>query len=426
MLRFLLSFLLLLLLPSTGMKAQEATASVPFDTLGQEMKRRLDAITTDELLQRSQLGLYVYDLAADRSLYTYGHRQRMRPASTMKVITAIVALDKLGGDYRYHTRFYTTAPLDSIVRGHLIIHGGFDPLFSHDDLGAIISILRNAGVRRIEGNILLDLSMKDANLMGWGWCWDDNTVPLNPLLYRGEDHFIIQLEKVLAEAGITLEGNIHEGVVTGDAELLLIRTHSIQQVLVPMMKRSDNLFAESLFYQIAASAGKLYAGRSEAVKVMEDFVRKIGLSPDHYQFADGSGLSLYNYVSPELLVAALRYAYRHEAVFNSLVPSLPVMGRDGTLRKRCLNSSAQNRVWAKTGTVDGVSSLAGYATAPNGHLLAFAIINQGIAKAAIGRRFQNRVCKALTAPYNALIPAPVDNSDEDEDEALPTDTLAAA
>ena len=119
MLRFLLSFLLLLLLSSTGMKAQEATASVPFDTLGQEMKRRLDAITTDELLQRSQLGLYVYDLTADRPLYTYGHRQRMRPASTMKVITAIVALDKLGGDYRYHTRFYTTAPLDSIVRGHL-------------------------------------------------------------------------------------------------------------------------------------------------------------------------------------------------------------------------------------------------------------------------------------------------------------------
>ena len=68
MLRFLLSFLLLLLLPSTGMKAQEATVSVPFDTLGQEMKRRLDAITTDELLQRSQLGLYVYDLTADRPL----------------------------------------------------------------------------------------------------------------------------------------------------------------------------------------------------------------------------------------------------------------------------------------------------------------------------------------------------------------------
>ena len=192
------------------------------------------------------------------------------------------------------------------------------------------------------------------------------------------------------------------------------------------MKRSDNLFAESLFYQIAASAGKLYAGRSEAVKVMEDFVRKIGLSPDHYQFADGSGLSLYNYVSPELLVAALRYAYRHEAVFNSLVPSLPMMGRDGTLRRRCLNSSAQNRVWAKTGTVDGVSSLAGYATAPNGHLLAFAIINQGVSKASIGRRFQNRVCKALTAPYNAINPVPIDNNDDEGEEALPTDSLTAA
>lgn len=120
------SFLLFFLFHLSSMAAHHTT-SVSIDTLGQEMKRRLDAITTDELLQRSQLGLYVYDLTADRPLYTYGHRQRMRPASTMKVITAIVALDKLGGDYRYHTRFYTTAPLDSIVRGHLIIHGGFDP-----------------------------------------------------------------------------------------------------------------------------------------------------------------------------------------------------------------------------------------------------------------------------------------------------------
>lgn len=426
MLRLFLSFLLLLLLPSTGMKAQEAVAPTPFDTLGQEMKQRLDGLTADELFQSTQLGLYVYDLTADRPLYAHGHRQRMRPASTMKVLTAIVALDKLGGDYRYHTRFYTTAPLDSIVRGHLIIHGGFDPLFSHDDLGAMVSTLRNAGVRRIEGNILLDLSMKDAHLMGWGWCWDDNTVPLNPLLYRGEDRFIIQLEQALSQAGITLAGNIHEGVVTGDAELLVIRTHSIDQVLVPMMKRSDNLFAESLFYQIAASGGKLYAGRAEAVKVMEQFVRKLGLNPAHYQFADGSGLSLYNYVTPELLVAALRYAYRHEAVFTSLLPSLPIMGRDGTLRKRCLHSSAQNRVWAKTGTVDGVSSLAGYATAPNGHLLAFAIINQGVAKAATGRRFQNRVCKALTAPYGPIHITPTDSIDEEEDSSLPTDTLAAS
>ena len=78
------------------------------------------------------------------------------------------------------------------------------------------------------------------------------------------------------------------------------------------------------------------------------------------------------------------------------------MGRDGTLKNRCKGSSAQDRVHAKTGTVTGVSSLAGYATAPNGHQLAFAIINQGIRHTSTGRNFQDRICKALTQPLDLL------------------------
>jgi D-alanyl-D-alanine carboxypeptidase/D-alanyl-D-alanine-endopeptidase (penicillin-binding protein 4) len=77
------------------------------------------------------------------------------------------------------------------------------------------------------------------------------------------------------------------------------------------------------------------------------------------------------------------------------MPALPVAGVDGTLKSRMQNTLAQGNVRAKTGTLTGISSLAGYCTAPNGHELAFAIINQGILDKTTGKAFQDRVCQVL-------------------------------
>ena len=99
-----------------------------------------------------------------------------------------------------------------------------------------------------------------------------------------------------------------------------------------------------------------------------------------------------------ILVATLRAAWRDESVFAALRPALPVMGVDGTLEKRCRHTAAQGHVWAKTGTVNGVSTLSGYALAPDGHYLAFSIMNQGLLRGREGRDFQDKVCIALTTP----------------------------
>ena len=68
---------------------------------------------------------------------------------------------------------------------------------------------------------------------------------------------------------------------------------------------------------------------------------------------------------------------------------------DGTLQKRMAGTEAESNVRAKTGTVTGISSLAGYLTTAGGHVLAFAIINQGIGSSAMGRTFQDKVCLEL-------------------------------
>ena len=92
----------------------------------------------------------------------------------------------------------------------------------------------------------------------------------------------------------------------------------------------------------------------------------------------------------------LAFAYTDEALRRHLLPALPIAGEDGTLARRLRGTKAQGNVRAKTGTVEGVSTLAGYCTAPNGHTLCFAIMNQGIRRTSTGRNFQDRVCRALT------------------------------
>ena len=99
-----------------------------------------------------------------------------------------------------------------------------------------------------------------------------------------------------------------------------------------------------------------------------------------------------------MLIEFLKYAHRQPRIYNHLQPTLPVAGVDGTLSDRMRDANTRGKVWAKTGTVTGVSSLAGYCQAPNGHLLCFAIINQGVMHGKNARRFQDKVCDALCLP----------------------------
>ena len=129
--------------------------------------------------------------------------------------------------------------------------------------------------------------------------------------------------------------------------------------------------------------------------MIDSLITRLGLEPKDYLIADGSGLSLYNYVTPELLVTLLNHAQHNEQIRQYLLPCLPIAGVDGTLKKRMTGTRAQGNVMAKTGTVEGVSSLSGYLTAANGHLISFSIINQGIVRTRTGHNFQDQVCLIL-------------------------------
>lgn len=362
----------------------------------QQMQARLDSMMRDPMLDYTQLGLMVWDLTDDCQLFGMNQQQLLRPASTMKLVTAITALDCLGTNYHYTTSIlYKGDITDHTLQGDLYCVGGLDPSFSDTDLDAFAQSVKEQGIDTICGSIIADNTLKDTLKWGDGWCWDDDNPILRPLLVNRKDNFLMQFIDALSRHDIVLKDiTIKEGKADEEATLLSQHKSSIDQILLRMMKDSDNLYAESLYYQIAAQRnhpGKaLYAQRQEKA-----LIERTGLNSSRYKLADGSGLSLYNYISAECLLRLLRYAYQHKPIYKHLLPSLPIAGEDGTLKKRMIDTHAEGNVQAKTGTLTGIISLAGYCSASNGHRLCFAIINQGALSAKAARNFQDKICDIL-------------------------------
>lgn len=360
---------------------------------------KIDKLLESRMFQTSTVGIEVYDLTADSIIYRHNERQSLRPASTMKMINAVATLDALGGSYQFKTQLKYTGKVDScVLHGNLYCKGGLDPRFNNDDMRAFVESIKQMGIDTINGNIYADITLKDEKLWGEGWCWDDDNPNLSPLLISGKNLFMNRFCAELSRAGIVLKGDTLRQAAPYDAKTICTRTHSIDQILMRMMKKSDNLYAEALFYQLAASMGQRHATAKMGRQQVNKLITKLGCRPSDYYIADGSGLSLYNYVSADLEVRFLRYAYENENIYNHLLPAMPIAGVDGTLQKRMRSGFAHGNVKAKTGTVTGVSALSGYCTAANGHYLCFSIINQGVRKAAIGRNFQDKVCEILCHP----------------------------
>lgn len=362
------------------------------------LRIKLDSLLRDPLFETTQLGMMVWDLDADTALYQHQARQLLRPASTMKLVTAITALDRLGTGYEYQTRFYYTGTIaDSVLTGNIYCVGGFDPSLTQDDVAVMVESIRQAGIRGIRGGIVADKQMKELLDYGEGWCWDDDNPMLIALTIGRKDIFLPTFLKELERQGVDVSEAhlIDNGMMPNGARHLSTYRHSIDAILTRMLKDSDNFYAESMFYQTAASSGRRPARASDARTLTKQFVKRLGLGGNPYKIADGSGLSLYNYVSAELLVTLLRYAYSHQDIFDHLLPALPIAGVDGTLKKRMTAGNTSGNVMAKTGTLTGISSLAGYLTTADGRQLCFAVINQGVMRNKDGRDFQDRVCSVL-------------------------------
>jgi D-alanyl-D-alanine carboxypeptidase/D-alanyl-D-alanine-endopeptidase (penicillin-binding protein 4) len=133
------------------------------------------------------------------------------------------------------------------------------------------------------------------------------------------------------------------------------------------------------------------------VEAVRRRLEALGLDTSDARIVDGSGLSRRNRVSARLLVGALRTARDSFGVGPEVMASLPIAGGDGTLSERAEGAAA--RVRAKTGLLDGVSTLSGYAERPDGRVVAFAILVNGFEHGAgAAMAAVDRFAEALVAP----------------------------
>lgn len=178
---------------------------------------------------------------------------------------------------------------------------------------------------------------------------------------------------------------------------LAVKKRPITELVLPALKNSDNLSAESLFLQMGhkLSHPEPTSFQWGARRLSMYLQRKIDARADDFRIADGSGLSLYNYVSPYILTQILGRIYRHPELYPIFKSSLPQAGVDGTLSRRMLGTKAEGRVFAKTGTVTGVSSLAGYVEKADGTCYVFAVLVNGVLKASDARKLQDDICALL-------------------------------
>ena len=183
----------------------------------------------------------------------------------------------------------------------------------------------------------------------------------------------------LKARGITVDGAIRFARTPAKALLVTsLPSPSLDRMISLMNHESINHYAELLWRDAARGTDRAMLGSAEnASATLQDFlVRQVGATAGAVVATDGSGLSVLDRVTPRSLVQLLAHA--HAAPWGGAFhASLPVAGESELLRHRMRTTPAQGNLHAKTGTTDDVIGLAGYVTAENGEILAFAFLYNG-------------------------------------------------
>lgn len=141
----------------------------------------IDKYIKQYLPSSSEVGIAVYNLSKDQLIYEHNANKLARPASTLKLLTAITALE-------YHVQpletslWYNGVIKENVLYGDLYVIGGLNPEFGEVELDEFISQIKKLSVSRIKGNIYGDISLKDSLYWGEGWAWDDNPSSYQPYI----------------------------------------------------------------------------------------------------------------------------------------------------------------------------------------------------------------------------------------------------
>lgn len=196
----------------------------------------------------------------------------------------------------------------------------------------------------------------------------------------------INLKAFLKQRGIQVVGKVRSGRVPESTDLISsIESKNLSYILSDMNKFSNNFVAEMLTKNLAVSEGKTSVSLKQGVDVIRSELAKIGLSSKDIEIENPSGFTRNNKFSAHSLNKVLLAMKNDFSMFPTILESLPIAGIDGTLKKRMKDSAGQGFVRAKTGFLNGVVALAGYAGRKDGTIMTFSFLYNGPRDEAIVR-----------------------------------------
>lgn len=361
-----------------------------------ELSAKLDSICLPIKNAGIKISCLVHHADYNKELYALDPEISMIPASITKIVTGAVAYAKLGANYSIPTIVYTDDNdiKDGIINGNLYLKGFGDPDLNSGDLQTLAGEITKRGIKEITGNIVADESYFDNNYYGLSGIYKGDTGPsywpyvtaLSLDKSSGALSAGNSLSFALTGLGVSVQGTVISGVTPTGAKEVAQISHSIYDVLAYMLKESDNHSAITIFKLLGAKYKSTPAGLVEGQDVINSFLSELGVDRYSFEILEGSGLTRYNKVNAEMYIKLLKYMYDDRFTFDFFMNSLSIAGKDGTLRRRMIGTDAEGNVYAKTGTINSVSSLSGYVIDKDNEILIFYIVMNGFGRNAIEMR----------------------------------------
>jgi D-alanyl-D-alanine carboxypeptidase/D-alanyl-D-alanine-endopeptidase (penicillin-binding protein 4) len=377
------------------------------------------------------IGYLLIDLASGQELAELNPDLPLIPASTVKLATAVVALDVLGAEHRFRTELLINGRVErGVLRGDLILRGSGDPALDVADLLGLAVRLGSSGIRQVDGRFLIDdtalprfseieptqppqapynasvgalsLAFNRVHLAWWGGGRIDvaSLPPLHEarfegappgrlppggieLLSSGQESVVWRVadrgrrrqvtelpvkdpglhagyvfRQLAGAQGISLMPPLRGAAPAGAAVLAVHESAPLRYLVHDMLLYSNNVMAELVGLTAAQRLGNVWGGLDVAGDLLLRHLTTLLPEVDWRGAALGnlSGLDGMARLTPRQLAAIARYGWQREA----MPALLPGGGWSGTLTRRFTGTGEALRVWAKTGTLNYGSALAGY------------------------------------------------------------------
>jgi len=338
---------------------------------------------------KSHLENYVLRFAGDPSFSTedlddlLSHLPKTLPGSILIDSTVFDDQDYAPGNPWDEQNICYAAPSNGIMLNqncvHFIVKSSNLGSKTTDTLAKDAGILltNQAKAATVPG-CTLHLSVDSGNHYTLSGCMAPNTqLPFSVAVHQPAYFLIEHIKAYLKQNHIQLTGKIQLGRTPKNSKVIASHDSApLSTLAAHMLKTSDSLYANAILktigHQKTHQPGSWYNG----IQAIKAILKPAHINWDEVKLVDGSGESRYNLISPQAMVQLLQYAYQQPSIWPTLKKSLAISGIDGTLQHRLKN--LKGKVYAKTGTFEGTSTLSGYLFSETNTFIFSIMINNGM------------------------------------------------